>query len=103
VLHEHAGPLGGDGVQVIRDPSRSASASAVSARAKPTSNSVPWLPTRWISSGSRESAAWSCNERPEITATLVSLSAASARSAATDSRRGRASPGTSTIGASVPS
>lgn len=67
------------------------------------SNSEPWLPTRWISLGSRDSAARSRSARPETTATVVCGSEASARTAATDSGSGTALLGSATIGARVPS
>ena len=53
--------------------------------------------------GSRDNVARSLSARPEITATTVWGSDASARTAATASGRGPAVDGSSTRGASVPS
>ena len=95
--------LGGDLAQRVADRVRTATSSGESRSTKPMSNSEPWLPTRCTSLGSRESAARSRSARPETTATVVCGSAASARTAATDSGSGTAVLGSSTIGASVPS
>ena len=83
-------------------PSSALAASSI-ACTKPVSNSEPWLPTRWTSAGIRDSVARSRSARPEISAAVVDGRAASERSAAADSVRGRASSGFATIGAMVPS
>ncbi len=67
------------------------------------SNSVPWLPTRYTSDGSRDSAASSRRARPEMTAAVVSGRHASDRSALTASGEGCTDRGSAVIGARVPS